>query len=133
MQVFQRLTLDTIGQCALAMRVNCQRDKDDQFLAMVEFSAISANYLCWLQVRASLDRQIDTTVIVASCFPLVESIIAWIFKRRGRKKTNQVTATSYSHNNQSPAGYYREVPGGAAGASGGPARHPTGGRATALH
>ena len=40
MQVFQRLTLDTIGQCALAMRVNCQRDKDDQFLAMVELQWI---------------------------------------------------------------------------------------------
>ena len=25
-------------------------------------------------VRASLDRQIDTTVIVASCFPLVEQV-----------------------------------------------------------
>ena len=90
-EVFQRLTLDTIGkdkyvgikskigilegQCALAMNVNCQRDPDDKFLKMV---------------RASLDRQIDTTVIVASCFPLVENIIAWIFRKRGRKHTNQV-------------------------------------------
>jgi len=74
-EVFQRLTLDTIGQCALAMNVNCQRDQDDKFLKMV---------------RASLDRQIDSTVIVASCFPLVENIIAWIFSKRGRKHTNQV-------------------------------------------
>ena len=63
------------GQCALAMNVNCQRDQDDKFLKMV---------------RASLDRQIDSTVIMASCFPLVENIIAWIFSKRGRKHTNQV-------------------------------------------
>ena len=68
--VFQRLTLDTIGQCALAMNVNCQKDREDNFLKMV---------------RAALDRQIDLTVIVAACFPLVENIVAWLFQRRGRK------------------------------------------------
>merc|ERR550519_2699126 len=73
--VFQRLTLDTIGQCALAMNVNCQKDREDNFLKMV---------------RAALDRQIDLTVIVAACFPLVENIVAWLFQRRGRKWTNQV-------------------------------------------
>merc|ERR1712241_1445369 len=61
--VFQRLTLDTIGQCALAMNVNCQKDREDNFLKMV---------------RAALDRQIDLTVIVAACFPLVENIVAWL-------------------------------------------------------
>ena len=35
-------------------------------------------------------RQIDTTVIVSACFPLVENIVAWLFQRRGRKWTNQV-------------------------------------------
>ncbi|XP_023331632.1 cytochrome P450 3A19 [Eurytemora carolleeae] len=74
-EVYQRLTLDTIGQCALAMNVNCQRDPEDRFLKMV---------------RAALDRQIDTTVIISSCFPAVEKIIAWMFSRRGRKRTNQV-------------------------------------------
>ena len=39
--VFQRLTLDTIGQCALAMNVNCQVDREDKFLKMI---------------RAALDR-----------------------------------------------------------------------------
>ena len=39
--VFQRLTLDTIGQCALAMNVNCQVDREDNFLKMI---------------RAALDR-----------------------------------------------------------------------------
>ena len=68
--VFQRLTLDTIGQCALAMNVNCQKDREDNFLKMV---------------RAALDRQIDLTVIVAACFPLVENLVAWLFQRRGRK------------------------------------------------
>jgi len=72
-EVYQRLTLDTIGKCALAMKVDCQNDKDDRFLKMV---------------RAALDRQIDTTVIVSSCFPIIESLLAWIFSRRGRKKTN---------------------------------------------
>ena len=64
--VFQRLTLDTIGkndiaknnndttttpgQCALAMNVNCQVDREDNFLKMV---------------RAALDRQIDMTVITS--------------------------------------------------------------------
>jgi len=73
--VFQRLTLDTIGQCALAMNVNCQIDREDKFLKMV---------------RAALDRQIDMTVITAACFPLVENIVAWLFQRRGRKWTNKV-------------------------------------------
>jgi len=73
--VFQRLTLDTIGQCALAMNVNCQKDRDDNFLKMV---------------RAALDRQIDLTVIVSACFPLVESLVAWLFQKRGRKWTNMV-------------------------------------------
>ena len=73
--VFQRLTLDTIGQCALAMNVNCQKDREDNFLKMV---------------RAALDRQIDLTVIVSACFPLVESLLAWLFQRRGRKWTNMV-------------------------------------------
>ena len=73
--VFQRLTLDTIGQCALGMNVNCQKEREDNFLKMV---------------RAALDRQIDLTVIVAACFPLVENIVAWLFQRRGRKWTNQV-------------------------------------------
>jgi len=74
-EVYQRLTLDTIGQCALAMKVDCQRDVDDNLLRMV---------------RAALDRQIDMTVIMSSCFPAFESLLAWIFQRRGRKYTNQV-------------------------------------------
>ena len=89
--VFQRLTLDTIGkndiaknindttttpgQCALAMNVNCQVDREDNFLKMV---------------RAALDRQIDMTVITSACFPLVENLLAWLFSRRGRKWTNMV-------------------------------------------
>ena len=73
--VFQRLTLDTIGQCALGMNVNCQKDREDKFLKMV---------------RAALDRQIDLTVITAACFPLVENLVAWLFQRRGRKWTNKV-------------------------------------------
>jgi len=74
-EVYQRMTLDSIGKCALAMNVNCQRDQDDRFLKMV---------------RASLDRQIDTTVIVASCFPLVSDIMEWWCSTKGRKKTNIV-------------------------------------------
>ena len=41
-------------------------------------------------VRASLDRQIDTTVVVASCFPLVSDIMEWWCSKKGRKKTNIV-------------------------------------------
>lgn len=74
-EVYQRMTLDAIGKCALAMNVNCQRDPEDRFLKMV---------------RASLDRQIDTTVIVASCFPLFESVMEWWCSKKGRKKTNIV-------------------------------------------
>jgi len=74
-EVFQRLTLETIGKCALGMEVDCQLDSEDKLLKMV---------------RAALDRQIDTTVIVCSCFPALESLIAWIFRKRGRKRTNQV-------------------------------------------
>ena len=42
-------------------------------------------------------RQIDTTVIVSACFPLVENIVAWLFQRRGRKWTNQVTISDHDH------------------------------------
>jgi len=73
--VFQRLTLDNIGKCALAMNVNCQVERDDNFLKMV---------------RNALDRQIDLTVIVSTCFPLIENIVAWMFQKRGRKWTNIV-------------------------------------------
>jgi len=74
-ELYQRLTLDTIGQVALAMKVNCQVDKQDRFLKMV---------------RESLDRQIDTTVILGACFPLVEYVLAWFCSKKGRKKTNIV-------------------------------------------
>ena len=73
--VFQRLTLDTIGGCALGMKVDCQRNRDDNFLKMV---------------RTALSRQIDLTVLTAACFPLVESLVAWLFQKRGRKWTNMV-------------------------------------------
>ena len=42
-------------------------------------------------------RQIDTTVIVSACFPLVENIVAWLFQRRGRKWTNQVIISDHDH------------------------------------
>ena len=42
-------------------------------------------------IKHVIFRQIDTTVIVSACFPLVENIVAWLFQRRGRKWTNQVT------------------------------------------
>ena len=48
--LFQRLTLDTIGQCALAMSVNCQLDREDNFLKMI---------------RAALDRQGHTTLCIS--------------------------------------------------------------------
>ena len=48
--LFQRLTLDTIGQCALAMSVNCQLDREDNFLKMI---------------RAALDRQGHTTLHIS--------------------------------------------------------------------
>ena len=41
MCIFLKKTLIVVGQCALAMKVNCQRDPDDKFLKMV---------------RAALDR-----------------------------------------------------------------------------
>jgi len=74
-ELYQRLTLDTIGQVALAMNVNCQKDQNDRFLKMV---------------RDSLDRQIDSTVILGSCFPMVEYVLAWWCSKKGRKKTNIV-------------------------------------------
>jgi len=74
-EVYQRLTLETIGRCGLAMNVNCQTNENDQLLKMV---------------RAALHRQIDTTVIVSSCFPAIESLLAWVFRKRGRKWTNKV-------------------------------------------
>merc|ERR1719334_2372811 len=57
------------------MNVNCQVERDDNFLKMV---------------RNALDRQIDLTVIVSTCFPLIENIVAWLFQKRGRKWTNIV-------------------------------------------
>ena len=72
---FALISYKHLGQCALAMNVNCQIDREDKFLKMV---------------RAALDRQIDLTVITAACFPLVENIVAWLFQRRGRKWTNMV-------------------------------------------
>ena len=72
---FSLISYKHLGQCALAMNVNCQIDREDKFLKMV---------------RAALDRQIDLTVITAACFPLVENIVAWLFQRRGRKWTNMV-------------------------------------------
>ena len=52
-----------------------QVEREDNFLKMV---------------RAALDRQIDLTVIVSACFPLIENIVAWLFQKRGRKWTNMV-------------------------------------------
>jgi len=74
-EVYQRLTLETIGRCGLGMNVNCQVDEKDKLLEMV---------------RAALDKQVDTIVILSSCFPALESLLAWIFSRRGRKRTNHV-------------------------------------------
>ena len=44
-------------------------------------------------VRASLDRQIDTTVIVASCFPLVEQVSILTDRQTDRQTETEKTET----------------------------------------
>ena len=57
------------------MNVNCQRDKEDRLLNYLTSTPPTNKIFRFLKmVRASLDRQIDTTVIVASCFPLFEQV-----------------------------------------------------------
>ena len=62
-----------LGECALAMKVNCQTDENDQLLRMV---------------KRSMAVQIDFTAVLASLFPEIESLLAWMFKG-GRKRTNE--------------------------------------------
>jgi len=73
--VYQRLTMETIGRCGLALDINCQKDMDDQFLRMV---------------RSTLDNQVDLTLVLCSCFPGLESLFERIFSKRGRKRSNHI-------------------------------------------
>lgn len=101
------LTLDVIGQCGMAMKVNCQLDPFDKLLTMVKktlkrqvwrrilfcffkifhpfiyLSTLSLFYFPFLLF------QIDVTAIIGSFFPELEELIAWMYKG-GRKKTNDV-------------------------------------------
>ncbi|ODM98491.1 Cytochrome P450 3A6 [Orchesella cincta] len=67
-RLFQGLACDVISGCALAMKVNAQRDENDRFFRAV---------------RGFLDNAMGPFVKIALCFPLLASMMGWALETFG--------------------------------------------------
>ncbi|CAL8118535.1 unnamed protein product [Orchesella dallaii] len=67
-KLFQGLACDVISACALAMKVNAQRDENDRFFRAV---------------RGFLENAMGPFVKIALCFPLLATVMEWALKTFG--------------------------------------------------